>query len=70
VAFVDWKTDQQKGWQYSYNNLMNQAHPGAIILLHSVSQDNADAMEKSIQDLKKRGYTFKSLDEHPMMKKQ
>ncbi|WP_044338566.1 delta-lactam-biosynthetic de-N-acetylase [Bacillus aquimaris] len=69
LAFIDWKTDQQRGWQYSYDNIMAQAHPGAIILLHSVSKDNADAMEKAIKDLKKRGYTFKSLDEHPMMKK-
>ncbi len=69
VAFVDWKTDQQKGWKYSYDNIMAQIHPGAIILLHTVSKDNADALEKAIQDLKKKGYTFKSLDEHPMMKK-
>ncbi|WP_064094171.1 delta-lactam-biosynthetic de-N-acetylase [Rossellomorea aquimaris] len=69
LAFVDWKTDQQRGWRYSYDNIMNQAHPGAIILLHTVSKDNAEALEKAIQDLKKKGYTFKSLDEHPMMKK-
>jgi peptidoglycan-N-acetylmuramic acid deacetylase len=47
---------------------MAQVHPGAIILLHTVSKDNADALEKAIQDLKKRGYTFKSLDDHPAMK--
>ncbi|MCA1064063.1 delta-lactam-biosynthetic de-N-acetylase [Rossellomorea sp. AcN35-11] len=69
LAFIDWKTDQQKGWKYSYDNIMAQAHPGAIILLHSVSKDNADAMDKAIKDLKKRGYTFKSLDDHPMMKR-
>jgi peptidoglycan-N-acetylmuramic acid deacetylase len=62
VAFVDWKTDQQKGWKYSYDNIMKQIHPGAVILLHTVSKDNADALEKAIQDLKKQGYTFKSLD--------
>jgi peptidoglycan-N-acetylmuramic acid deacetylase len=31
--------------------------------LHTVSKDNADALEKAIQDLKKQGYTFKSLDD-------
>lgn len=62
LAFVDWNVDQQKGWEYSYNNIMKQIHPGAIILLHTVSKDNADALEKVIVDLKKEGYTFKSLD--------
>ncbi|MGG0718140.1 delta-lactam-biosynthetic de-N-acetylase [Robertmurraya massiliosenegalensis] len=63
VAFVDWKIDQQKGAQYAYDNIMRQIHPGAIILLHTVSKDNADALEQAIQDLKKKGYTFKSLDD-------
>lgn len=63
LAFVDWQTDKQKGWEYSYNNIMKQIHPGAIILLHTVSKDNADALEKVIKDLKKEGYSFKSLDE-------
>ncbi|WP_442600286.1 delta-lactam-biosynthetic de-N-acetylase [Neobacillus sp. D3-1R] len=63
LAFVDWYTDQQKGAQYAYDNIMRQAHPGAIMLLHTVSKDNADALEKVIQDLKKQGYQFKSLDD-------
>jgi peptidoglycan-N-acetylmuramic acid deacetylase len=42
---------------------MRQIHPGCILLLHTVSKDNADALEKAIQDLKKRGYSFKSLDD-------
>lgn len=68
LAFVDWNVNQQKGWQYSYDNIMRQVHPGAIILLHSVSKDNADALEKVIKDLKKRGYKFKSLDDFPKKK--
>lgn len=68
LAFVDWKTDQQKGWQYAYNNIMKQIHPGAVLLLHTVSKDNADALEKVIVDLKARGYTFKSLDDLTMKK--
>lgn len=63
LAFVDWHTNRQRGWQYSYDNIMKQIHPGAILLLHTVSKDNAEALEKAIQDLKKRGYTFKSLDD-------
>jgi len=62
VAFQDWKTEEQKGWKYSYENTMSQIHPGAIILLHSVSKDNAEALEKIILDARARGYEFKSLD--------
>jgi len=32
-------------------------------LLHTVSPDNANALEQVIQDLKKQNYTFKSLDD-------
>lgn len=63
LAYKDWNPDEQKGWKYAYDNIMRQIHPGSILLLHSVSKDNTDALEKVIQDLKKRGYTFKSLDD-------
>jgi peptidoglycan-N-acetylmuramic acid deacetylase len=63
LAFVDWRTDNQKGWKYAYDNMIKQIHPGAIILLHTVSKDNADALAKVIDDLRKQGYTFKSLDD-------
>ncbi|MDF0725892.1 delta-lactam-biosynthetic de-N-acetylase [Cytobacillus sp. S13-E01] len=62
LAFVDWKIDQQKGWKYAYDNIIQQIHPGAILLLHTVSEDNAEALEHAIEDLEKQGYTFKSLD--------
>ncbi len=63
LAFVDWEINNQKGWQYAYDNIMKQIHPGAVLLLHTVSKDNADALEQAIKDLKKKGYTFKSLDD-------
>jgi len=63
VAFKDWLADEEKGWRYAYDQIMDQVHPGAIILLHTVSPDNANALEQVIQDLKKEGYSFKSLDD-------
>jgi peptidoglycan-N-acetylmuramic acid deacetylase len=68
LAFVDWNVNQQRGWQYSYDNIMRQVHPGCILLLHTVSEDNANAIEKVIKDLKKKGYKFKSLDDFPKKK--
>lgn len=63
LAFNDWNIDHQKGWQYAYDQIMEQIHPGAIILLHTVSSDNAEALAHVIKDLKKQGYHFKSLDD-------
>jgi peptidoglycan-N-acetylmuramic acid deacetylase len=63
LAFLDWKINEQKGWEYAYENIMKQIHPGAIILLHTVSRDNAEALGKVIDDLHKEGYTFRSLDD-------
>ena len=43
--------------------MLKQIHPGAVLLLHTVSKDNADALDSIITDLKKQGYVFKSLDD-------
>ncbi len=58
VAYRDWERDRQHGQQYAYDQVMKRIHPGAIILMHSVSKDNADALEKIIIDLRKQGYEF------------
>jgi peptidoglycan-N-acetylmuramic acid deacetylase len=63
IAYKDWDTKQQHGWKYAYDHVMAQLHPGAVILLHSVSQDNAEAMGKIIDDARNEGYIFKSLDQ-------
>jgi peptidoglycan-N-acetylmuramic acid deacetylase len=63
IAFKDWDVNQQKGSQYSYKQVMKQIHPGAILLLHTVSKDNAEALDSIISDLRKQGYSFKSLDD-------
>ncbi|QKY68246.1 delta-lactam-biosynthetic de-N-acetylase [Lentibacillus sp. CBA3610] len=64
-AFVDWET--QQGWEHAYENIMDNIHPGAIILLHTVSSDNAKALDKMIEEMKNQGYQFRSLD-HLVMK--
>jgi peptidoglycan-N-acetylmuramic acid deacetylase len=58
LAYYDWDKDKQQGWEYAYNNVMNKIHPGAVILMHSTSKDNADALEKLIIGLRKDGYEF------------
>lgn len=63
VAFVDWHEDKPRGKDYAYQELMNQLHPGALILMHTVSSDNAEALPDFIRDAQKKGYIFKSLDD-------
>ena len=63
VAYNDWNVNAQKGWKYAHDKVMAQLHPGAVILLHAVSKDNADAMGQIIDDARKQGYEFKSLDD-------
>lgn len=63
VAFIDWHKDQKKGGKYAYDQLMSQIHPGAIILMHTVSPDNAEGLPMFIKEARKMGYTFGTLDE-------
>jgi peptidoglycan-N-acetylmuramic acid deacetylase len=63
VAYKDWEPKAQKGWRYAYDQVMAQLHPGAVILLHTVSKDNAEALASIIDDARKQGYEFKSLDQ-------
>lgn len=65
VAYRDWDTKVQRGAKYAYDNVMAQLHPGAVILLHSVSKDNAEALGTIIDETRKQGYEFKSLDQLP-----
>ncbi|QQK79446.1 delta-lactam-biosynthetic de-N-acetylase [Salicibibacter cibi] len=61
-AYVDWDPDAQKGKTYAYDRIMDRVHPGAVLLLHSVSKDNAAALGDVIDELKAEGYQFQSLD--------
>ncbi len=68
VAYKDWDTRDQKGWKYAYDKVMAQLHPGAVLLLHSVSKDNTEALGAIIDEARKQGYVFKSLDEMTVRK--
>ncbi|MDT9726042.1 delta-lactam-biosynthetic de-N-acetylase [Xylanibacillus composti] len=63
IAWADWDRNQRKGADYAFKKVTSQLHPGAVILLHTVSKDNADALAAIIDEAVRQGYTFKSLDE-------
>lgn len=60
-AYRDWETDNQRGKEYAYQQVMANHHPGAVILLHAVSKDNTEALADIIRGLKGLGYEF-----HPL----
>ncbi len=63
IAYADWNTKNLKGEDYAVNQVTRQFHNGAVILLHAVSVDNANGLERIINTAKKQGYVFKSLDD-------
>ena len=63
MAWVDWYTDNQKGAKYSFDSYVKNLHPGAIVLLHSVSESNKDALNDIIDYTINNGYSFKTIDE-------
>ncbi|MBQ7862137.1 MAG: polysaccharide deacetylase family protein [Clostridia bacterium] len=63
VAYNDWNVDKIQGKDYAVKTVMSRLHPGAIILLHSVSKDNAAALGEIIDKARAQGYTFKALTE-------
>lgn len=65
VAYADWDLDNQKGADYAFEMVTARLHPGAVILLHSVSPDNAAALGRIIDWAKQEGYVFHSLRDLP-----
>ena len=63
LAYRDWEVDKQPGREAAFNNVIENLHPGAIILLHAVSSSNTEALDDIIQAAKNRGYSFGTLNE-------
>ena len=61
LALRDW-IPLPGGAEESYNTIMERIHPGAIILLHAVSKDNHDAMQRIIDGIRAKGYEFAPID--------
>ena len=64
-AYADWDVNDTKGKQYAFDTVTSRLHPGAVILLHSVSPDNAAALGDIIDWARKQGYEFRSLEQLP-----
>lgn len=57
-AYNDWDVNNQPDKQQSLDKLTTAAHPGAIYLLHSVSETNAAILGDFIDGVRKAGFEF------------
>lgn len=65
LAYSDWDLDNQKGKDYAVKTVSARFHPGAVILLHSISPDNAAALPEIIDKAREQGYEFRALTQLP-----
>ncbi len=63
LAYDDWDESKQNREDYAKQKILDNIHPGAVILLHANSKDNANILDECIQSIKSSGYEIKSLDE-------
>lgn len=57
-AYDDWYRDRFRGADYAFNIVMRNLHNGAVLLLHAVSRDNAEALDSIIKGAVEKGYAF------------
>lgn len=64
IAHADWDPENQPGVDVSFKTITDRLHPGAVILLHSTSPDNAAILGQYIDYCRAQGYEFRSLDDY------
>ena len=61
-AYVDWNEDSQPSNEDALKKVTSNFHNGEIMLLHATSKTNSEIMGQIIDEARKQGYEFKSLD--------
>ena len=64
LAYADWDVNNQKSPSHAHNTVISRIHPGAVILLHAVSSDNAHALGDIIDTARNMGYEFESIENY------
>lgn len=62
IAYKDWINGETKSRENPTDHIIRNIHNGAIILLHSVSNDNLEALPDIIDNIKAKGYEIQNLD--------
>ena len=63
LAYVDWNNDSQPTREEAFSKLLPRTHSGAVVLLHSTSQTNAEILDELITRWKHEGYSFGTIDQ-------
>ena len=63
LAYVDWNNDSQPSKDLAFQKLLPRTHNGAVVLLHSTSQTNAEILDELLTTWESQGYTFQSIDQ-------
>ena len=62
LAYVDWNNNDQPTHEEAFQKLLPRTHNGAVVLLHSTSETNAEILDELLTKWKAEGYTFASID--------
>jgi len=62
-AYADWDNNNQPSEQDAIKKMLDNAHPGEIMLLHPTSATNAKVLDTVLTKLEADGYRFASLNE-------
>lgn len=63
LAYVDWNNDSQPTAEQAFAKLLPRMHNGAVVLLHSTSQTNAEILDELLTKWEAAGYTFAPIQE-------
>lgn len=63
LAYVDWNRDAQPSREQAFSKLLPRTHNGAVVLLHSTSQTNAEILDELLTKWEEQGYTFGTVEE-------
>ena len=63
LAYVDWNNDAQPSRTEAMSKLIPRTHPGAVVLLHSTSQTNAEILDELLSKWEEMGYRFGKIEE-------
>ena len=62
LAYVDWNNNSQPSREQAFSKLVPRVHNGAVVLLHSTSQTNAQILDELLTTWENMGYTFQTID--------
>ena len=63
LGYVAWNNHSQPSREQAMSKLLPRIHNGAVVLLHSTSQTNAEVLDEVLTEWKKMGYSFGDISE-------